>query len=122
MTSMDPATSEIVSFQSGSLTLRGLLYKPRGTGPFPAVLYNHGSAPGMLNNQAFDAIGPLFVSRGWVFFAPYRRGQGLSAAAGPYIGDEIEAASKKGRGSVDASLVHASTVLLRGCKLLPERA
>ena len=72
-----------------------MLYRPGGPGPFPAVLYNHGSAPGMLNTQAFDALGPLFASRGWVFFAPYRRGQGLSASAGPYIGDQIAAARRR---------------------------
>ncbi len=60
------------------------------------MLYNHGSAPGMMNNQAFEAIGPRFAARGWVFFAPYRRGQGLSAAAGAYIGDQIEAATRRG--------------------------
>ncbi len=32
-----------VSFASGSLTLKGFLYKPAGAGPFPAVLWNHGS-------------------------------------------------------------------------------
>ena len=88
--------ADIVSFQSGNLTLYGVLYKPEGAGPFPAVLYNHGSAAGMLNNEAFEALGPVFAKRGWVFFAPYRRGQGLSASAGPYIGDEIEAARKNG--------------------------
>jgi dienelactone hydrolase len=94
--------SEIVTFQSGSLTLHGVLYKPEGAGPFPAVLYNHGSAPGMLNNQAAEVLGPLYVSRGWVFFMPYRRGQGLSASAGPYIMDEVEAARKTG-GTVAAA-------------------
>jgi len=69
---------------------------PEGKGPFPAVLYNHGSAPGMLSNKAFEALGPAFASRGWIFFAPWRRGQGLSADAGPYIGDEIAAAHKHG--------------------------
>ena len=88
--------ADTVSFQSGNLTLYGVLYKPEGAGPFPAVLYNHGSAAGMLNNEAFEALGPVFANRGWVFFAPYRRGQGLSASAGPYIGDEIEAARKNG--------------------------
>ena len=83
------AVSEIVTINAGDRTLRGVLYRPVGPGPFAAVLYNHGSAPGMLNNQAFEALGPLFASRGWVFFAPYRRGQGLSASAGPYIGDQI---------------------------------
>jgi len=89
------AAPEIVSFQENP-TLRGVLYKPDGPGPFPGLIYNHGSAPGMLNQQAFDALGPLFASRGWVFFAPYRRGQGLSATAGPFIGDEIAAARNKG--------------------------
>jgi carboxymethylenebutenolidase len=87
---------EVVSFRSGEITLQGTLYKPEGKGPFPAVLYNHGSAPGMLSKQAFEALGPVFARHGWVFFGPYRRGQGLSASAGPYIGDEIAEAKKKG--------------------------
>jgi len=38
----------------------------------------------------------MFVRRGWVFFGPYRRGQGLSASAGPYIGTEIDKAKREG--------------------------
>jgi hypothetical protein len=38
--------ADVVSFPSGELTLQGVLYKPAGPGPFPAVVYNHGSAPG----------------------------------------------------------------------------
>jgi len=92
-----PSTAaEEVTFPSGALALHGVVYKPVGPGPFPAILYNHGSAPGMLSSQAFEAIGPRFTARGWVFFAPYRRGQGLSAAAGPYIGDQLDAATRKG--------------------------
>jgi carboxymethylenebutenolidase len=78
------------------VTLHAVLYKPKGTGPFPAVVYNHGSAGGMLSKQGFDALGPVFASHGWVFLGPYRRGQGLSASAGPYIGDQIEEAIKSG--------------------------
>jgi carboxymethylenebutenolidase len=81
-------SKEIVDFKSGKMSLHGILYRPLGPGPFPAVLYNHGSAPGMLNNQLSDVLG-------WVFFMPYRRGQGLSASAGPYIMDEVDAAEKK---------------------------
>jgi len=87
---------ETVSFSSGDKVLQGMVYRPSGPGPFPAVLYNHGSAPGMLSKQAFDALGPVFVSHGWVLFGPFRRGQGLSAAAGPFIGDQMDAAEKKG--------------------------
>jgi carboxymethylenebutenolidase len=89
-------SSEIVTFPSGNLALKGVVFKPEGAGPFPAVVYNHGSAAGMLSKQAFDALGPIFVRHGWVFFGPYRRGQGLSAQAGPYIGDEIDRAKRAG--------------------------
>ena len=87
---------EVTTFPSGELTLHGVLYRPNGAGPFPAVVYNHGSAAGMASKGAFDALGPVFTSHGWVFFGPYRRGQGLSASAGKYIGDEIAAATKAG--------------------------
>jgi dienelactone hydrolase len=87
---------EIVHFQNQGISLAGELFKPKGEGPFPAILYNHGSAPGMLNSQASKIIGPLFAERGWGFFMPYRRGQGLSAKAGPYIVDEMTEAQKHG--------------------------
>jgi carboxymethylenebutenolidase len=90
------SAADTVVFPSGEITLHGALYKPEGTGPFPAVVYNHGSAAGMLSKEAFDALGPVFAGHGWVFFGPYRRGQGLSASAGPYIGDQIAAAEKNG--------------------------
>ena len=90
------AAAQTVSFDSGDKVLHGFLYKPAGAGPFPTVLYNHGSSPGMVNNQAFELIGPLFTARGWAFFAPYRRGQGTSSDAGPYVMDEVEAARARG--------------------------
>lgn len=93
--------AEVVAFPSGDKILHGYLYKPAGPGPFPTMLYNHGSASGDLNTQAFDAIAPIFVAHGWAFFAPYRRGQGLSADAGPYIMDEI--GSARARGGKDAA-------------------
>jgi carboxymethylenebutenolidase len=91
-----PPGTEVVSFASGTLGLRGLLLTPKGTGPFPALLYNHGSAAGVASNFAFANIAPVFVARGWVFFMPYRRGQGLSASAGPYILNQVETARRKG--------------------------
>jgi dienelactone hydrolase len=96
-------TPDVVTFPSGEITLHGVVYKPEGQGPFPAVVYNHGSAPGMLSKQAFEALGPAFARRGWVFFGPYRRAQRLSASAGPYIGDQIAAAEKKGGISAGAA-------------------
>jgi carboxymethylenebutenolidase len=90
-----------VSFQSGNLTLRGFLYKPEGDGPFPAILWNHGSEkqPGEL-----PEVAPDVVAHGFVLFIPHRRGQGLSP--GPYIMDEVNRASDiGGRGERDKTLV-----------------
>ncbi|HYX51858.1 MAG TPA: prolyl oligopeptidase family serine peptidase [Candidatus Limnocylindrales bacterium] len=99
--------SGVVTFPSGSLTLHGVLYKPAGKGPFPAVLFNHGSAPGMYSQEAFDSIAPLFTQAGWIFFAPWRRGQGLSANAGPYIGDQItQSMTEGGIPAASATMVH----------------
>jgi carboxymethylenebutenolidase len=79
------APAEEVAFPAGPFTLHGFLYKPDGPGPFPGVLWNHGSErrPGWL-----PEVGPLFTSAGYVFFIPHRRGQGRSP--GPYILDELD--------------------------------
>ncbi len=41
-----PGRSETVVVQSSSLKLRAQLWRPEGRGPFPAVLFNHGSGRG----------------------------------------------------------------------------
>jgi dienelactone hydrolase len=78
-----------VSFPSGSLTLHGFLHRPEGAGPFPAIVFNHGSEklPGTKGGQA-----EFYVRRGFVLFVPHRRGQGRSSNAGAYI-DDAPAAS-----------------------------
>ncbi len=95
----------IVEYQNGTLRLQGELFMPKGKGPFPALLYNHGSAPGMLNSQVSSLIGPMFAKRGWVFFMPYRRGQGLSEKQGAYIMDEINSAKWSLFGSASKTMV-----------------
>lgn len=76
-----------VEFASGELKLHGFIYRPAGAGPFPAVLWNHGSErlPGWL-----PELGKFFVGRGYVFMVPHRRGQGRSANAAPYIIDLLQ--------------------------------
>ena len=73
---------ELVSFPCDDFTLHGFIYKPEGKGPFPAVLYNHGSEkiPGW-----FPTLGKFWTSKGFVFFVPHRRGHGRSP--GDYIVD-----------------------------------
>jgi dienelactone hydrolase len=46
--------------------------------------------------SSLKTLGPVFAQRGWIFFAPYRQGQGLSASAGPHIVDEMDEAEKAG--------------------------
>jgi hypothetical protein len=46
--------AETIAFNSDDKVLHGLFYKPAGAGPFPALLYNHGSSPGLLNNWISD--------------------------------------------------------------------
>ncbi|HEX8525693.1 alpha/beta hydrolase family protein [Allosphingosinicella sp.] len=93
-----PLTGSIVEYgrTASGAPLRGALYRPAGPGPFPVLLYAHGSAPGSLSNEAFEAVAPALTSRGWALFAPYRRGQGLSGDAGSYVRDEVAAARSEG--------------------------
>jgi carboxymethylenebutenolidase len=80
-----------VTFPSGKLVLHGFIYKPEGKGPFPALLWNHGSErrPGWLPDLA-----PLFISHGYILFIPHRRGHGRSP--GEYIMDQLAQANQSG--------------------------
>ena len=84
---------ETVVVRSGSLQLRALLWRPKGKGPFPAVLFNHGrgltpKTEGRLTGIA--ELGRIFVSHGYLFIALFRRGEDLSADQGVFIGDQLE--------------------------------
>ena len=77
-----------VTFKSGGLTLAGYLYQPPGPGPFPAVLWNHGSEPDPGGGPQFDSVAAVFVPAGFVVFAPMRRGH--SDSQGEYIRESIQ--------------------------------
>jgi dienelactone hydrolase len=99
------AAWEKVTFENDGLKLVGYLFKPFGSGPFPAVIYNHGSenlgrGPTYDNHlddvpidldqvaddeaandavaSAFGKIAKVLVPAGYVVFFPVRRGQGAS--------------------------------------------
>jgi hypothetical protein len=40
------AKPELITFTSGDLALKGFIWKPEGPGPFPAIVWNHGSLAG----------------------------------------------------------------------------
>ena len=76
---------ETVVVSSGALRLTGLLWKPEGSGPFPAVLFSHGA--GRTDPARAQDIGLVFAKRGYVFLYLFRRGHGLSEAQGTFMGD-----------------------------------
>ena len=83
---------EEVVFPAGGGQLHGFLWKPEGSGPFRAIVWNHGSEK-MPGSQ--PALAAFYTSHSYVFFAPHRRGQGRSP--GNYIQDLVAAEPPGGR-------------------------
>jgi dienelactone hydrolase len=77
-----------VFYPSGSLRIQAYLYKPPGNGPFPVIVYNHGSRASHEREQRpFPHIGETFAAAGYAVLVPERRGYGRSD--GPTHPDEI---------------------------------
>jgi len=96
---------QTVSFKSGDSEVRALLYKPRGKGPFPTLLFNHDAARDVINAQTFKLMGPMFAARGWVYFAPYGRGPGAKSDGEPRLVDIAEATRRRGGGAAATRVV-----------------
>jgi carboxymethylenebutenolidase len=98
---MSGAASTVI-VPSGGLELRARLFYPRGQGPFPAVLFNHGSGHtggvwvGGREPRHPELLGPVFARHGYVFLYLYRRGDGLSAGQGIPSGDVMDDAFASG--------------------------
>src|SRR5262245_30987332 len=76
-----PSYAEVF-YPSGGLRIQAYLYKPEGDGPFPAVVYNHGSRIGRERQSApFEHIGRLLTGAGYVVLVSERRGYGRSDGA-----------------------------------------
>jgi dienelactone hydrolase len=77
------STSEASPFgPAREVRLEATLYRPAGDGPFPVLLFNHGStgngriAPTLTVRYA--AVAEFFVERGFAVLMPMRRGRGAS--------------------------------------------
>ena len=93
-----------VAFKSGDLTLVGYAYHPDGKGPFPTVIWNHGSEKNPGGGPQFDSVAAVFVPAGYAVFAPVRRGH--SDSQGKYIVDTLNALRALGDGSERATMVN----------------
>src|SRR5262245_51833954 len=83
----------VVAFQSGDKLLHGYLARPEGAGPFPAVIFNHGSES---NPGARKPLEKFYTDLGFVVFEPHRTGHGLSADAGDDIVTQTQALQGQG--------------------------
>jgi len=88
---------ETIVVPTGKLRLKAFLWKPTGPGPFPAVLFCHGSGgadadhtAGLPITEAAEKLAPLFLKHGYAFLYLFRRGQGLSADQGPFMQDMLQ--------------------------------
>ena len=65
--SQSPADSSYteVFYPSGSLRIHAFLYKPKGDGPFPVVIYNHGAHTGRPRRPEQNGIWQA-ADPGWV--------------------------------------------------------
>src|SRR5262252_7425486 len=105
-----------VVVRSGEVQLRGLLWRPRGRGPFPAILVNHGSGRtreqlerlGPYEGQS-ETLGPVFARHGYVCVFLFRRGVGPSADQGESAVDamnrEFAAHGQSARNTLQLSLL-----------------
>jgi dienelactone hydrolase len=77
-----------MTFQSGEYVLAGFLFLPPGDGPFPCMVFNHGSG---IHKGSTDLCKPslaaTLMSWGIAALMPHRRGYGNSS--GPSWRDEV---------------------------------
>ena len=110
------AGPETVVINNGAVSLHALLWRPHGRGPFPAILFNHGSGRtqeelqrlGPYEAQA-ETLGPVFARHGYVFLFPFRQGVGLSADQGAsaidLMNSERVAHGQDGRNAIQLRLL-----------------
>jgi dienelactone hydrolase len=73
---------QTVFYNNAALRLEAYFYKPQGNGPFPLVVYNHGSRAGAERaERSMGFIAGILVPAGYAVLVPERRGYGKSDGA-----------------------------------------
>jgi carboxymethylenebutenolidase len=68
-----------ISYHNGGLRIQGYFYQPGGSGPFPTIIYNHGSRAGSERRSIpWVRLAGLYVAAGYAVLVPERRGYGGS--------------------------------------------
>ena len=75
----EPQSYTEVFYYSGPLRIQAYLYRPPGNGPFPLVIYNHGSRENREGeSRPFSYVGGILLQNGYAVLVPERRGYGRS--------------------------------------------
>jgi carboxymethylenebutenolidase len=85
---------ETVVVHNGPVALHAIGWRPHGSGPFPAIMLNHGSGRsreqlerlGPYERNA-ETLGPVFSRHGYVFLYLFRHGVGTSSDQGANVFD-----------------------------------
>ncbi len=97
-----------VTFPNGDLSLAGMLFIPKGDGPFPAVVVIHGSGTSRRDNRWYLTIAEHLQKKGIAVLLPDKRGSEKSE--GSWMGADFETLA-------DDTL--AAVRYIRGQKLFP---
>ena len=85
---------DTVIVRCDSIDLCALVFRAKGKGPFPAVLFNHGRSITLDERKTKTSqaviLGQRFAQRGYIFCVLFRRGEGLSLDKGIHIGQFLD--------------------------------
>jgi carboxymethylenebutenolidase len=85
---------DTIIVSSDIVQLRALVWYPKQNGPFPAIFFSHGRSitldQRIKKTSQVKILGELFARHGYLFFALFRRGEGLSLDQGIQITQLLE--------------------------------
>ncbi|HUL75428.1 MAG TPA: alpha/beta fold hydrolase [Vicinamibacterales bacterium] len=104
-------------YESGKLRIEAYVYRPSGPGPFPVVIYSHGSRKGQEREERPMAfVGAMLAAQGYLVVVPERRGYGksdgqtFSGEVGTDLGGRMMARFEEEADDVVAAIQYARTI------------
>ncbi len=104
---------------SAGFTIRAIVYRPTGAGPFPMAILSHGSSEdagyrSQMSDPDYPALAKWLVSRGMLVVIPQRPGHGQSG--GPYLetAGTCEQPDFKAAGLAGAAVLASVIEFMRG--------
>ena len=106
-----------VSYESGSLRIEAYVYRPAGTGPFPVVIYSHGSRKDHEREERpMGFVGTALAHEGYLVVVAERRrygksdGKTFTEEAGTDVGPRMIARLDAEASDVVAAMTYAGTI------------